>query len=106
MTYDELREKYFSHVQRNYINWDTFFKNEVEDKRIRDYLRVEAAYLKAMDIFTLVSSIEDTEFFEEFIGSTHDKADELSSELGDADRSLAEVIGKELLNAHLSAISQ
>jgi len=106
MTYDELREKYLSHVSRNYINWDTFFKNEVEDKKIRDYLRVEAAYLKAMDIFSLVDSIESDEFFDEFIGSTHDKADSLTSELGDADRSLAKIIGKETIDAYLSTLSK
>ena len=106
MTYDELREKYLSHVSRNYISWDTFFKNEVDDKRMRDYLRVEAAYIKAMDIFSLVDSIEDDEFFEEFIGSTHDKADSLTTELGDADRGLTELIGKETIDAYLQTLDK
>jgi len=105
MTYDELREKYYSHVSRNYLSFETFFKNEVEDKRIRDYMRIEAAYLKIMDVFSYLDAIEDDEIFKELIGSSHVKADELSSELGDADRTLANQIGKELLNAHLSAIS-
>ena len=106
MTYDELRDKYFNHVSRNYISWDTFFKNEVDDKRMRDYLRVEAAYIKAMDIFSLVDSIEDDEFFEEFIGSTHDKADSLTTELGDADRGLTELIGKETIDAYLQTLDK
>jgi len=105
MTYDELREKYFNHVSRNYISFETFFKNEVEDKQIRDYMRIEAAYLKIMDVFSHLDSIEDNELFDELIGSSHVKADELSSELGDADRTLANQIGKELLNARLHAIS-
>ena len=106
MTYDELREKYLSHVSRNYINWDTFFKNEVDDKRIRDYLRIEAAYLKAMDIFSLVDSIEDDEIFDKFIGSTHDKADSLTFELSDADKGLAKVIGKETIDAYLQTLNK
>ena len=106
MTYDELRDKYLSHVSRNYINWDTFFKNEVDDKRIRDYLRIEAAYLKAMDIFSLVDSIEDDKIFDEFIGSTHDKADSLTFELSDADRGLAKVIGKETIDAYLQTLDK
>ena len=106
MTYDELREKYFNHVSRNYISFETFFKNEVEDKKIRDYMRIEAAYLKAMDIFSHLDSIEDDEVFEEFIGSSHDKADSLTSELGDADRGLAKVLGKETIDAYLSTLNK
>ena len=106
MTYDELREKYFNHVSRNYISFETFFKNEVEDKRIRDYMRIEAAYLKIMDVFSYLDAIEDDEIFKELIGSSHDKADELSNELGDADRTLADQIGKDIINAHLRAINQ
>ena len=105
MTYDELREKYYSHVSRNYLSFETFFKNEVEDKKIRDYMRIEAAYLKIMDVFSYLDAIEDDEIFKELIGSSHVKADELSNELGDADRTLADRIGKELLNARLHAIS-
>lgn len=105
MTYEELRDKYFKHVQRNYLDFETFFKNEVPNKEVRDYMRVEAAYLSIMDVFSYLDSIEDDDLFDELIASTHEKADELSRELGDADRTLVKLIGKEIIDEHLSSIS-
>jgi len=105
MTYEELRDKYFKHVQRNYIDFETFFKNEVPNKEVRDYMRVEAAYLSIMDVFGYLDRIEDDDMFDELIASTHEKADKLTHELGDADRTLVKLIGKEIIDEHLSSIS-
>jgi len=105
MNYEELRDNFLKSVQRNYIDFETFFKNEVPNKEIRDYLRVEAAFLSIIDAFSCLDSIEDDDMFDELIGSSHEKADELSRELGDADRTLVKLIGKEIIDEHLSSIS-
>ena len=106
MSYEDIKAKYWKSISRNYIDFETFFKNEVPSKEVRDYLRVEAAYLNIMDVFSYLDNIEDDDMFDELIASTHEKADELSRELSDADGRLSKIIGKEIIDEYLSNISE
>jgi len=104
MDLSTYRERYGeSGVARNYMTFEEWFRSECPEEAIRDFLRIEAAYMNSIEAFSELDSIESDDIFESLIGSTHDKADDLSRELQDAFNVLLKKIGKEKVNEYLSA---
>ena len=96
------KEQYGKSKSRAYMSFENWFKQEVPDEVMRDYMRIEEAFFTACELFSLVDQIENDNIFEDLIGSTHDKADEISRELRDAETKLSQAIAKGMLNAYLS----